>query len=253
MVTLFHDMMHKEVEVYVDDMIAKSKTLGQHIDDLLKLFERLRKYRLRSNPAKCTFGVGTGKLLGFIVNEIKVEQNIKCLDYENMVKVRLVTLGFEGVKKGKKRGLERARVLRRRVSLQKDHSFKGNGKVESESSQKDLSSSEGESSNGESYCEGELLMMRRLMSTLVEKDAKSQRENIFHSKYLVQAILRLVEKLVIPILSYLRPYKLQWLSEKGEMVVDKKMSLAIIVGRYKDDIMFDVVPMEATHILLGRP
>ncbi|RDX93116.1 Retrovirus-related Pol polyprotein from transposon 17.6, partial [Mucuna pruriens] len=52
MVTLFHDMMHKEVEVYVDDMIAKSKTPGQHIDNLLKLFERLRKYRLRLNPAK---------------------------------------------------------------------------------------------------------------------------------------------------------------------------------------------------------
>ncbi|RDY00698.1 Retrovirus-related Pol polyprotein, partial [Mucuna pruriens] len=69
MVTLFHDMMHKEVEVYVDGMIAKSKTPGQHINDLHKLFERLRKYRLRLNPAKCTFGVGTGNLLGFIVNE----------------------------------------------------------------------------------------------------------------------------------------------------------------------------------------
>ncbi|RDX93254.1 hypothetical protein CR513_24514, partial [Mucuna pruriens] len=62
MVTLFHDMMHKEVEVYVDDMIVKSKTPGQHIDDLCKLFERLRKYRLRLNLAKCTFGVGTRKL-----------------------------------------------------------------------------------------------------------------------------------------------------------------------------------------------
>ncbi|RDY06422.1 hypothetical protein CR513_09586, partial [Mucuna pruriens] len=47
MVTLFHDMMHKELEVYVDDMIAKSKTLGQHVEDLCKLFERLQKYRLR--------------------------------------------------------------------------------------------------------------------------------------------------------------------------------------------------------------
>ncbi|RDY00937.1 hypothetical protein CR513_15783, partial [Mucuna pruriens] len=77
MVTLFHGMMHKEVEVYVDDMIAKSKTPRQHIDDLRKLFERLRKYRLKLNPAKCTFGVATGKLLGFIVNErgIKLDPN----------------------------------------------------------------------------------------------------------------------------------------------------------------------------------
>ncbi|RDX89626.1 Retrovirus-related Pol polyprotein from transposon 17.6, partial [Mucuna pruriens] len=73
MVTLFHDMMHKEMEVYVDDMIAKSKTPRKHIDDLRKLFEKLRKYRLKLNPAKCTFGVGTGKLLGFILNERGIE------------------------------------------------------------------------------------------------------------------------------------------------------------------------------------
>ncbi|RDX71528.1 hypothetical protein CR513_49110, partial [Mucuna pruriens] len=75
MVALFHDMMHKEIEVYVDDMIAKSKTIEQHIEDLRKLFIRLRKYKLRLNPAKCTFGVKTGKLLGFVVNEdgIKVD------------------------------------------------------------------------------------------------------------------------------------------------------------------------------------
>ncbi|RDX87135.1 hypothetical protein CR513_31436, partial [Mucuna pruriens] len=41
MVTLFHDMTHKEVKVYVDDMIAKLKTPRQHIDDLRKLFKRL--------------------------------------------------------------------------------------------------------------------------------------------------------------------------------------------------------------------
>ncbi|RDX86335.1 Tf2-8, partial [Mucuna pruriens] len=45
----------------------------QHIEDLRKLFTRLRKYRLRLNPAKCTFGVKTGKLLGFVVNERGIE------------------------------------------------------------------------------------------------------------------------------------------------------------------------------------
>ncbi|RDX78067.1 Retrovirus-related Pol polyprotein, partial [Mucuna pruriens] len=73
MVTLFHNMIHKEVEVYMDDMIAKSKTPKQHINDLRKLFERLREYQLKLNPAKCTFGVKTGKLLGFIVNERGIE------------------------------------------------------------------------------------------------------------------------------------------------------------------------------------
>ena len=73
MTTIFHDMMHKEIEVYVDDMIAKSQTEENHVEDLLKLFQRLRKYRLRLNPNKCTFGVRSGKLLGFIVNQKGIE------------------------------------------------------------------------------------------------------------------------------------------------------------------------------------
>ena len=45
MVALFHDMMHKEIEVYVDDIISKSKTEEEHLVNLRKLFERLRKYK----------------------------------------------------------------------------------------------------------------------------------------------------------------------------------------------------------------
>jgi hypothetical protein len=66
-------MMHKEIEVYVDDMIAKSRTEVEHVEHLLKLFQRLRKYKLRMNPNKCTFGVCSGKLLGFIVSERGIE------------------------------------------------------------------------------------------------------------------------------------------------------------------------------------
>ena len=68
MVTLFHDMMHKELEVYVNDMVAKSAEGESHVAVLRKLFERLRKYRLRLNPNKCVFGALSGKLLGFIVS-----------------------------------------------------------------------------------------------------------------------------------------------------------------------------------------
>ncbi|XP_022764236.1 uncharacterized protein LOC111309440 [Durio zibethinus] len=73
MVTLFHDMMHKEIEVYVDDMIAKSCGDEDHVTSLRKLFERLRKFQLKLNPAKCTFGVRSGKLLGFVVSERGIE------------------------------------------------------------------------------------------------------------------------------------------------------------------------------------
>ena len=73
MVALFHDMMHREIEVYVDDIIAKSKTEEEHLVNLQKLFERLRKYRQRLNPAKCTFRVKSGKQLGFIVSQKGIE------------------------------------------------------------------------------------------------------------------------------------------------------------------------------------
>ena len=73
MVTLFHDMMHREIEVYVDDMIAKFESKNDHIINLRKLFKRLRKFKLRLNPAKCTFGVKSGKLLGFIASEKGIE------------------------------------------------------------------------------------------------------------------------------------------------------------------------------------
>ena len=56
MVALFHDMLHHEIEVYVDDMIGRSQTEEEHLDHLQKLFDRLKTYKLRLNPNKCTFG-----------------------------------------------------------------------------------------------------------------------------------------------------------------------------------------------------
>ena len=61
-------MTHHEIEVYVNDMIARYQTEEEHLDHLHKLFERLKKYKLRLNPNKCTFEVRSGKLLGFIVS-----------------------------------------------------------------------------------------------------------------------------------------------------------------------------------------
>ena len=57
MTVLFHDMMHQELEVYIDNMIIKSKRISERLTDLKKLFDRLIKYQLKLNPAKCAFGV----------------------------------------------------------------------------------------------------------------------------------------------------------------------------------------------------
>ncbi|XP_070034790.1 uncharacterized protein [Nicotiana tomentosiformis] len=73
MTTIFHDMMHKEIEVYVDDVIIKSRTQADHVQDLKTFFERLRSYNLKLNPAKCAFGVPFGKLLGFIFSQRGIE------------------------------------------------------------------------------------------------------------------------------------------------------------------------------------
>ena len=73
--TLFHDMMHQDVKVYVDDMIVKSRDESNHLEALKRFFERIRQFRLTLNPKKCTFGVTFGKLLGYMVSErgIKVD------------------------------------------------------------------------------------------------------------------------------------------------------------------------------------
>lgn len=61
--TIFlHDMMHKKVKVYVDNMIVKSRGRDEHSAVLRRFFERIRQYQLRLNPKKCAFGLTSGKL-----------------------------------------------------------------------------------------------------------------------------------------------------------------------------------------------
>ncbi|XP_070023446.1 uncharacterized protein [Nicotiana sylvestris] len=73
MTTIFHDMIQREIEIYVDDVIIKSKKQSDHVKDLRKFFQRLHGYNLKLNPAKCAFGVASGKLLGFVVSRHGIE------------------------------------------------------------------------------------------------------------------------------------------------------------------------------------
>ena len=75
-IALLHDMMHNEVKVYIDDMIEKSKDREGHITNLRKFFERIKEYKLRLNPQKCTFGVTVEKLLGFLVSDRRIEVDL---------------------------------------------------------------------------------------------------------------------------------------------------------------------------------
>ena len=77
MVTLSHDMMHNNIELYINDVLTKTHTEQNHVQTLRKLFERLKKYQLKLNPSKCTFEVKSRKLLRFAVSNrgIKVYQD----------------------------------------------------------------------------------------------------------------------------------------------------------------------------------
>ena len=71
--TLLHDMIHKKIEVYIDDMIMKFVTREGHFEALDKFLARAKKYNLRLNPKKCVFRLTSGKLLGHIVSQKRIE------------------------------------------------------------------------------------------------------------------------------------------------------------------------------------
>jgi ribonuclease HI len=72
---MFHDQIERNVEVYVDDMLVKSKKDDDHLADLKETFQALRRYSMKLNPAKCVFGVSSGKFLGFMVSQRGIEAN----------------------------------------------------------------------------------------------------------------------------------------------------------------------------------
>ena len=65
---LLHDMIHKEIEVYVGNMMVKSPTREEHFEALDKFLARAKRYNLILNPKKCVFRVTSGKLLRHIVS-----------------------------------------------------------------------------------------------------------------------------------------------------------------------------------------
>jgi len=62
-----------------------------------------------------------------------------------------------------------------------------------------------------------------------------------------------VKKLNLSCIKHPRLYRLQWLNECGEVRVTKQVLIAFAIGKYSDEIFCDVVPMHASHLLLGHP
>jgi len=144
-----------------------------------------------------------------------------------------------------------------------------------------------ESGSDKSYCEGmpplmdsdgdELalpvaasLVMRSTLQVQVKKDeSDQQKENIFQTRCYVQSKVcgliidsgsfvnvcstTLVSKLELSTVKHAKPYRLQWLNGGGEVKVTKQAVVPFSIGKYVDEVLCDVVPMQASHILLGRP
>ena len=72
---MFQKQIGATMEVYIDDMLVKSTVAGLHITHLSEMFQILRDYNMKLNPAKCAFGVSAGKFLGFTVNHRGIEAN----------------------------------------------------------------------------------------------------------------------------------------------------------------------------------
>ena len=80
MTRMFQDKIEHTVEVYIDDMVVKSKQEARHVEDLQGVFEVLRQHKLRLNADKCDFGVGAGKFLGYLITNRRIEVNPDQID-----------------------------------------------------------------------------------------------------------------------------------------------------------------------------
>ena len=75
MTRMFESQLGENIEIYIDDMVMKSKMVLKHLGDLRAIFEILRKYKLRLNASRCSFGVGSGKFLDYMVIHKGIEVN----------------------------------------------------------------------------------------------------------------------------------------------------------------------------------
>ena len=72
---MFAQQIGRNVQVYVDDMLVKSRKEEDHLEDLRETFGTLRSYNMKLNPEKCAFRVTAGKFLGFMVSQRGIEAN----------------------------------------------------------------------------------------------------------------------------------------------------------------------------------
>jgi len=112
-------------------------------------------------------------------------------------------------------------------------------------------------------------MIHKTFNNQPSPQPESQRENIFLTRckvsksvysliidsglYCNSCSTRLVDKLKFSIVPHLKLYKLHWINEDGDIIIKDHVNVKFSVVNYNDQVLCDVVPMEACHILLGIP
>ncbi|CAL2240120.1 unnamed protein product [Prunus armeniaca] len=74
---IFKEQISKTMEVYMDDMLVKAPKSADHIKNLVEAFSLLRRHRMKLNPSKCTFGVSSGRFLGYLVTQRGIEAHLR--------------------------------------------------------------------------------------------------------------------------------------------------------------------------------
>jgi len=70
---IFHDLIGKFMQVYINDVVVKFESKDNHLEHLRSPFKRMRKHGMEINPLKCAFGVSTSEFLGFIIHKKGIE------------------------------------------------------------------------------------------------------------------------------------------------------------------------------------
>jgi hypothetical protein len=83
---IFHELIDRIVEIYIDDVVVKSKSYKEHLADLRKTLKCTRKHGLKMNPNKCAFGVLAGQFLGFLIHERGIEVGQKSISAIDNIK-----------------------------------------------------------------------------------------------------------------------------------------------------------------------
>jgi hypothetical protein len=115
----------------------------------------------------------------------------------------------------------------------------------------------------------ESLIVQRVLSAKMEKAEQNQRHTLFQTKCVIKehsyrmiidggscnnlASSELVEKFALSTKPQPHPYHIQWLNNSGKPKVTRLVRINFAIGSYHDVVECDVVPMQACHILLGRP